>query len=203
MLNASFYKGPILRWLRQIGTMNDFLGFILFLMGYIRSCLGNLWESFAARGRTSEFFTTESIELPELVDQDAIETQPLKTSRKRKLPVPPAFRSEKDYPVDWLVYSKTLGVVPKTQADKLLQEMETGLVFELEKAVNTRERELIESAPTLISRTNSEPSPSTTSSSTSSVKDRSQSDDKSSRTSQAVATNNTGFTPVMQSVVAT
>lgn len=194
-------QGPILRWTQQLGTMNDFIGFILFLLGYIRSYIANLWESFASRRRTTDFFASETMELPELVDQDQIGTPQQRRPRKRKLPVPPAFRREKDYPVNWLVYSKTLGVVPKSQADKLLEEIETGCLGDEESKNDRPDRAVIEFAPTLITRAASEPPTLTTSSLASSIKDRSQSEDKSNWKSQVRDTN--GFSPVLPSVVAT
>jgi hypothetical protein len=197
-----YATGPTIRWLRQLRTMNDILGYILFVFGFFRSCLVSLWEVFASRERANFYYATETVELPDLVDlvePDQIEAPPTPNRRraKRKLPVPPAFVNEKDYPVDWLVYSKHLGVIPKRQAD-LIDEPAQRIAQQAE------EKKLESGFGALVPPPTSRSAPSSPRHMVNTIphtKPRSQSEDSPDEAKGHITSSQ--FSPFMQSVVAT
>jgi hypothetical protein len=183
--------------------MNDILGYILFVFGFFRSCLVSLWEIFASRERADYYYATETVELPELVDlvePDQIEAPPYPNRRrvKRKLPVPPAFVNEKDYPLDWLVYSRHLGVIPKRQAD-LINEPAQRI------AQHVEEKKLESGFGALVLPPTSRSAPSSPHQMVNTIplstKPRSQSEDSPDDAKGHITSSQ--FSPFMQSVVAT
>jgi hypothetical protein len=188
--------------------MNDILGYILFVIGFFRSCLVSLWEVFANPERANYYYATETIELPDLVEQpDQIETPPSPNRRqvKRKLPVPPAFVNEKDYPVDWLVYSKQLGVVPKRQADLLDRPAQRIAQQQVEEKKEVFIDNGCDDAPMLpppaCRSVPSSPHHPKVANTIPQIKPKSQSEDSPEEAKRHIV--NSQFSPLMQSVVAT